>query len=496
MNLLKRGIILIGLKGINSALGFCFTIAIAMTLGANKNTDALIIAMFVPVSVGQALIPFFSMLLVPLIVSENGKNMKANWPAGLGLPVILVVTAISLFFIIFPQFFVGIMGKGLPPDARETAEYLFRLLLPAFVLTVIFALCHAMFYAQRKFYRPEAGRLLWRLTALTGLFTAGQHWGAEGCAWSILAASVIRLAPVLPGPLKFRCFWKLKCSENLKIIIGVGIAALAASMIFDWGMQLAVRAVASTTGQGDLTIMDYADKLAKFAPLLLAQSFFSILLPEISALQKKGMSGAEMAGSISLMLFAFGIPLSGIIYFTTPYFAKILCERSRIMFDSYDALVFTIRGYAIGIPAVLGHMSLKGVYLIQRDLTEIIKTGLIQSLSLAAGLCILYRLGLGGIALSVSIASWCTMIYLLYRLKIIPDIKKLGLLLSGFFIISAGFCGFFPSHKPLYFITPLLSLTVYFIIIFPLWNEWQIKLTREYAKTKGGCNVRKLHGYS
>ena len=67
MNIFKKGIGLLLLKVLNAGLGFCLALGIAMILGSNRETDALLISMFIPITIGNELISFLVLLLVPVL---------------------------------------------------------------------------------------------------------------------------------------------------------------------------------------------------------------------------------------------------------------------------------------------------------------------------------------------------------------------------------------------------------------------------------------------
>ena len=65
MNILRKGIGLILLKGVNAGLGFALALGMAMFLGSNHETDALLISLFIPVTIGNELISYLVLLLFP-----------------------------------------------------------------------------------------------------------------------------------------------------------------------------------------------------------------------------------------------------------------------------------------------------------------------------------------------------------------------------------------------------------------------------------------------
>lgn len=485
MTFLRKGIKLMALKVMNAGLGFSLGLCVAMVLGATEQTDALFVAMSIPITIGQDLIPFFIILLVPVIVAEKDEQATDNWPPGLGIPLLLIASVSCLLMEIFAAPVIRALGPGLSEDALRTGTTLFRWLMPAFLLALLFAVCQAVLHAERRFYRPELGRLFWRLIALAGLFVAGGRWGVVGYAASILAACVVRLVAVVPGPLLLPQFWTIRGLGPLKRTLGMGAAALVIVSFFDWGMMLMVRAVASLAASGSVTLLDYANRLAQFAPLLLAQSFFVVILPEIAALQKKGFSGAALARPVSLLLFSAGVPVAGAVYWATPHLAQWLCQHSRLAVESIEPLTLAIRGYVIGVPAVLAHIGLKDIFLVKRDVIAITKIGGVQMAVLLAGLWALHPFGVGGIALSISLASWGILFYL-WRLLALPwPGRRQGIMMMlAMGTVVAGFGNWWEMGPVVYFSVPFAAGLLYTALSISLWRAWCDDLKMEYKKGK------------
>ena len=366
---------------------------------------------------------------------------------------------------------------------------LVRILIPALILISMFGLSQSCFYANKHFYRPEFGRFAWRAVSLSGLVCIGPIWGVTGYAWCVLGASFLQLMFVLPGPFFSKGFLQIKCPQRIRRLVTTAALTVGISAFLGWGIQLCIRSVASFYGKGVLTIIDYSDRLAQFIPLLMARSFFTLMLPDLANLQKKGETGARLAGYVGLMLYLIGVPLAGFIYFITPHISRLLCTYSKIPISSLDTLSWAIRGFTIGIPAILGHMSLKGVFLVARKVKETAIVEIIHLVFFVAAILLLYRLGPGGITASVSLSSWAVLLFLGKMLSLSLSPKNILLTGSGSVVIFAGIA--FPVHagNTLSILTALGSLLLYIALIRPVWKMCSCQLKKEYLKTKGADHV-------
>jgi peptidoglycan biosynthesis protein MviN/MurJ (putative lipid II flippase) len=480
MNILRKGIGLMLLKGANAGLGFVLALGVAMVLGSNKETDALLISLFIPVTIGNELISFLVVLLVPVLVQADTENTTAKWPAGLGLPLLAGTVGICLLIGLAAHPLLRLMGPGLDSQALARGVAFLRLQIPTLFLAVLFGLGHGWFNAERRFVAPEIGRLCWRLAALTGLVLCGRRWGANGYAVSLLAASVIRALWVLPGPLAYRRFWSWRGLGQVKATLSRGAAALTLVMVSSWGIYMITRAMASLNGEGSLTLFDYATRLAQFAPMLLSRSIFTVILPEIAASQKKGGSGMGMTQPIALILLVIGLPLAGILYWSAPFLAHGLCRYSRISFAGQQPLGAALQGLAVGIPAVLAHMNLKGIFLARQDVGSVFKISAVQMICLVLAMAMFRSWGLGGIGLAVSLSSWAVLLYLWWVLKVAWQVQQVCSLAAAMAILWSGFGLTAPPESAGGLLLPALALLTYSAITWPLCKTWNRDLLQAY----------------
>lgn len=480
MKILQKGIGLMLFKVLNAGLGFALALGVAMVLGSNEQTDALLISMFIPVTVGNELISFLVMLLVPVLVKADPDAAGDRWPAGLGLPLLAVALGLCLVIGLLAHPLVRLMGPGLDPEALARGAMLLRMQLPTFFLAVLFGLGHAWFNSDRRFVAPEIGRLCWRLAALAGLVVCGRHWGATGYAVSLVAASLIRSLWVLPGPLASSLFWRWRGLGRLKSTLNRGAAALTVAMVLNWGIFLITRAMASLNGEGSLTLLDYAARLTQFVPLLLAQSVFTVLLPEIAASQKKGGTGLGVTQPIALIFLVMGLPIAGILYWSAPFLAHGLCQYSRIALSDQQPLAAALQGFALGIPAVLAHMSLKGLYLAKQDVRAIFKVSTVQIICLALAMVAFRPWGIGGLAAAVSLASWAVLFYLWWLLRVSWRVRQIYGLAAGMVILLAGFVWPQPLVSVSGIMVPVLALLTYGAVTWPMCKAWNRDLHQAY----------------
>lgn len=486
MSILRKGLGLMLLKGVNAGLGFALALGVAMVLGSNDKTDALLISLFIPVTIGNELTSFLVVLLVPVLVKADKHTATAKWPAGLGLPLLAGAMGLCLLIGLTAHHLVRLMGPGLDPQALACSAALLRLQIPTFFLAVLFGLGHAWCNAGRRFIFPEIGRLCWRLAALAGLALCGSRWGANGYAVSLLAASVIRALWVLPGPLICPRFWSWRGLGHVKSTLNRGAAALTLLMVSNWAMYMITRAMASLNGQGHLTLFDYATRLAQFVPLLLARSVFTVILPEIASSQKNGGSGVEMTQPIALIFLVIGLPLAGLLYWSAPFLTHLLCQYSRISFAGRDPLGAALQGLAVGIPAVLAHMNLKGIFLAKQDVWTVFKISAVQMIWLVLAMALFRPWGLGGVGLAVSLASWAVLLYLWWILKMSWHVRQICSLALAIVILLAGFGLAAPPESAGGLLLPALALLTYSAITWPLCKTWNRDLRHAYRNINYG----------
>jgi len=107
-----------------------------------------------------------------------------------------------------------------------------------------------------------------------------------------------------------------------------------------------------------------------------------------------------------LLLLSMGLPLSMVIFWAARDVVELLLLHGKFDQASAEVVIRAVKAFAIGVPAMFCLRGLKGMYLVERNLREIVRVGVLTILVHVTGNLILRRYGVPGIALSGSLSLW------------------------------------------------------------------------------------------
>lgn len=440
--MIKNGVILTLLKILSSGLGFLLTILMAHTLGANQLTDVLMIAMFIPVNLTGQLPGLLGITLVPPVVESHvGKGDPDLQRLFMGY-WIMVLMALWIAVCLLTPGLMRMMAPGIPDEALGQGERMLLILSPCIVLMGLFSSGQAFLNSQRKFFAPEIGQVAYRAISILCLVTLSARWGVMGLIFGLLLGTVVQFLIVAQAGRRYGIatlaaippHWR-----NLERIMPVLKVAgvVAVSFALDQANLLVDRFFTSFMEPGSISILSYADRLAKAVPLMLAASLFSLLLPELS--HRKAMNG-DLFGAVRVMvlvLLAIGLPLAILVVWGAQDIVGLVLNHGHFKAELAGPTSMAIIAFAVGIPAIIVGMGLQGLYFVERNLRQVLRIGATAFVLKAATDLAFFKLGVAGIALSSTVTVWIITITIWIHLRIgIPHLGAYARLLAACLIMG------------------------------------------------------------
>lgn len=435
MGLFKRAIFVTGLKMCNAGLGFIVGILLAIVLGANETTDALFVAMFIPFNVGLELPRIAGIALLPSLAEEEVNGQYGVFPAFMGWWLVFL-SGLFLLVIMFAPWIVRVLAPGLSPEGAALARNLLLILSPSLVFMGLFGTTQTLFYHERRFYEPELARAFWRIVALGALVTLGKTWGVTGYAVGLSVASFIQF--ILPLPiakkLGIKVFHLTKPSWNVaplhNVIRGGCVGVIA--MLFDRGTMGVDRFFTSFLGAGSISILSYAERLGKTLPILLASSFLTLFLPELSSARARKENISRVGNDMLLFLISLGLPLGIFTFWAAKDIVNLVLVHGNFNPELALPAAYTIMAFSLGIPANLCSVGLKGLYFVDANVKMVVRICTLDFAINTIADLVLVRWGVKGIALASSIRLWLVLAYMWKYSGIgFPKWQEYGRLLSG-----------------------------------------------------------------
>jgi putative peptidoglycan lipid II flippase len=417
----STGIGLALLRTVNAALGLCLSLALAAVFGVSREADALFVALSVAVFLARDLSRVVRTAAVPCLVECDEGHGSPDFPAMFQAATLVLAAGGTALAWGAAPWIVRLTSPGFDAESAGQAQRLLRLLSPSLLLFMLFGSAQAAFHARRHFLVPEATETLWRVIAISALFTLGHRWGVEAYAVGLLLAAFIQwFALLVVGAL-----------HGLQVLPTRGVQIRSSSLRPFWLGAVVVlcsvgqlqiegvldRAVLSFMEPGSIALFSYAERLAHMAPMLLSTSLLIPWLPEIARIRARVGDPLRLAKQGSLFMAALGVLLAMVISWAARDAVTFLLLRGKFDADSGDIVVLALRVFALGIPAIFCVQCLAGLYIVERNLKAMIRMGLVAVLAHAAGNLALRRWGVPGIAASGSLTIWVVAFYLWWRIR-------------------------------------------------------------------------------
>lgn len=480
---LGRGAILSVLKLLNTGLGFLLGLAVAWVLRTGAPTDALFAAWFIPVILARELPRVVGMVLVPFLVESELAGRKRVpelfmtwWVAFLCVATVAIVLA--------ARWIIRITVPGLSTEAAVEAVRLLQILAPSFLLLGLFGGAQNLFHAKRVFYEPELAATAWRVVAMVALFVAGGLFGVRGYAVGLVAAAAVQLAILVAAGRRHgipvaRMTSPLRDLAQLRPLLA-GAATVATFLVLDQANPFVDRFITSFLPEGSISILSYGDRLAKALPVLMATSFISVFIPELSAARATHGDMRRVGASMAVFLMSVGLPLAVLVVWSANDLVHLVLRHGNFTAAQAPIAAATVIAYGVGIPASLSGMGIKGLYFVERNTREVARFGILALVINTLADVALFPIGVEGIALSSSVTVWIVTIYLWKRADLgRPDARATARIL-GAAIVMCGLLFAMPWSS--WLTHPLLRLLVggatamlgYLLVVYPYWKRFDV----------------------
>lgn len=421
MSLGTTGLGLAFLRVLNAGLGLLLSIGLASVFGVSREVDALFVAMSIAVFLARDLSRVIRTAAVPCLVESDEGRGSLDFAASLQTVVVIIALGATLLAWVSAPLVIKLTSPGFDPVSAREAQRLLRILTPSLLLFLLFGSAQGVFHARHRFLIPELSETLWRVIAIGSLFTLGRRSGIEAYALGLIAAAFVQWGllfviglrngyPMLPtrwAPLQsvlLRPFWVGA------VVVLVSVVQLQAEGVLD-------RALISFMAPGSIALFSYADRLSHMMPLLLSTSLLTPWLPTIARIQARVGDPRRLAKQGSLFLAALGALLGVVIAWGARDVVELLLLRGKFDAPSAEVVILAVRVFAPGIPAIFCVQCLAGLYIVERDLTSMIRMGLVAVVAHAVGNVALRGWGVPGIAISGSLTIWIVAGYLWWQLR-------------------------------------------------------------------------------
>lgn len=399
---------------ISKVLGFARDMVLAYFFGASAVTDAYCIAQTIPEFLFSLIVQAIAIGFIPIyleISESEGKDKADSFASTLYYLGFIAVAVLIAVVYLFTEYIVFAFASGFTASTAELAGVLIRISVWGMVFRLVSAIDSSYLNANKVFSIPAATGIPLDVITIGSIVVAyysGQPWVlAVGIALSYLSQMVLQrpfVSRLKSGQNRTKIDFKdphLKKMLLLFLPVAIGVGANQINLLVD-------RTLASSF-VGGVSALNYANKVDNIIENIMILSLATVMFPTFSehSVKKEFVKLSNDVSKSILATVAVMLPCSVLFAAFSPQMIQMLFGRG--MFDTH-AIDITSRAmtcYAFG----LLFLSLNSILArVMYSIDKVKETSYCSCFSVVVNivfsLTLCYFLGLPGIALATSIASF------------------------------------------------------------------------------------------
>jgi putative peptidoglycan lipid II flippase len=268
-------------------LRFLTIVVIADKFGLTERADVLFIAQLIPIALfmqnRKAIMLSFVPVYTDYMVNEDEKTLW-HFTSQFTNLALLAGGLITLLYIAAAPWLMRLLTLGFPPAEQDLTIRFTQLLAPAMFLFMIFSVEESLLYSHKRYTTTSWPLLLGGVGGLLGIFLLTDRYGVFGYGYGILAGTFLQI--LIPLTLFWKYRKKFTLSLNFrdpglirvyKLLVPVYVLSLLVGL-----MHITNRTLATTLGQGCVSVFQYAGTLTWILPILLTNTIMAPLFPTIA----------------------------------------------------------------------------------------------------------------------------------------------------------------------------------------------------------------------
>ncbi len=382
--------------------------------GAGGTVDALNVALRVPILLYDLLIgSMINSALVPVFADYKTKAQDELWSLVstlLGLTTIALAGCVLLITLFAPQV-AGLLSGGSSPEVLALTARLLRITTPALLFLALSGVLAGLLYAFRRFAYPAfaAATLNAGIVAVTLALHA--RLGSAAMALGLLAGAILQLALQLIGlrdaRLRLRLVLRHPGLRRVVVLYTPIILGLLLDILLSRPLTYNL---ASRTGPGGISWMEYALSLSQLPQGLVALGVSFAVLPTLAAHATHERGGgppgpyrATLAQGLRLVIVLIIPAAAGLFILARPTVILLLEHGGFTTFDT-QITVQALRLYLLSLPfSAIDLLLVYAFYARQDTLTPALIGVVVTLVYMALAVALLPVLGLFGLMVAEGI---------------------------------------------------------------------------------------------
>lgn len=427
-NVAKATIGLMIVTMFSKVLGFGRELVLTYFYGATEISDIYITSSTIPTilfaSVGTSLATTFLPLFYEL--DENkGREESLKFTNNIFNILITIGLIVSIFGYIYAEPLVNLFAMNFSGEKLKIAVDFTKIMIFGVIFIALSNMMTAWLQINGKFTIPGMVGLPFNICIIIGIVISSKgniNTMAIGTLIAMAAQFLFQLPFAIKNGYKYKPYINLKDGYVKKMIdliipvfIGIGVNQINA--VVD-------RSLASTLGDGAITVLNSANRLNEFVLGLFIATIAAVIYPTLSKLSNgdnKELFAKYVSQSINIVVILI-IPISvGAIVLAEPV-VKIVFERGVFNSEATSMTAVALACYSIGMIGFgLREILNKVFYSIQDTKTSMFNGALAVGMNIILNITLIKFLGHAGLALATSISGLMCILLLFNSLK-----KKIG----------------------------------------------------------------------
>lgn len=410
---------------VSSALGYFREGGVAAIFGASADTDAYLVAFFIPNAIFLILVSgTLSQAFVPVFVEYLTTDRREEaWHVGSSVlnlltPLLLALAAAAS---LGAPLVVRALAPGLDPEVARSAEGLTRVLMPIVLFLSLSAVVTALLNSLGEFTVPALSPVVGALLVIASLFTLGRWMGIYGLALGTLASSAVQLLMQLPWLIRsgfrysFAFDFRHPGVRRIALLCGpvvVYVALAHTSVVVE-------RIIASGLETGSISMLNYAMRVFTMS-VAFPISLGIVLFPTLSALavtESWQRLSRHVVRAVNIVILVV-TPLSvGFIVGGLPL-VRLLFERGRFGDQDASTTAMILAGYSLGmIPTAATLLFIRALYSVRDMVTPALAEGVNLLLYIPVSIGLAHLFGAPGLAGARAFSFYVVAALVFYRLR-------------------------------------------------------------------------------
>lgn len=425
---IKSTIILMIVTLLSKVLGFGRELALTSVYGPGVISDSFITAMNIPVVVFATIGTALSTTFIPLyyeVQSKKGNDNALKFTNNVFNTVIILSIVLSILGFIFAEQITKVFAMDFTGEKLLLATKFTRIMIFSMVFIGLNNIMTCWLQIKGNFAIPGMISIPYNVIIILSIIISTKtnvNILAIGTLFAVIVQFLFQLPYAIKNNYKYKLTLDLKDEYIRKMLIlvlpvfiGVGVNQMDA--VVD-------RSLASTLGDGIITILNSASKLNQFISAMFIMTIGAVLYPKLSQLSSNGNKkefSNTIKQSISTVILLIMPITVGAIVLAEPI-VKIIFQRGQFGANDTHLTAIALIGYSLGMTSVGINDILNRIFYSLKDTKTPMVTGAITMiLNIGLNIILMKYLGHFGLSVSTSISATVCIFILFVKLN-----KKIG----------------------------------------------------------------------